>query len=69
MSDIKEGWCGGGKRGARPHLGMPTVNCHIEGDEPGTGMKNGKPGHRSQLFKMQREGECECALRGQEDED
>lgn len=42
------------KRGARtPPRGMPTFNCHIEGDEPGTGMKNGKPGHRSQLFKMQ----------------
>lgn len=35
---------------------MPTFNCHIGGDEPGTGMKNGKPGHRSQLFKMQEEG-------------
>lgn len=42
------------KRGARtPPWGTPMFNCHTEGDEPGTGMKNGKPGHRSQLYKMQ----------------
>jgi len=43
-----------GKRGARtPPRGMPTFNCHKEGDEPGMRMNIGKPGHRSQLFKMQ----------------
>ena len=54
------------KRGVgTPPRGTPTFNCQ---DEPGTGMKKGKPGHRSQLFKMEggRVSGAECCPRDQE---
>ena len=54
------------KRGVRtPPRGIPTFNCQ---DKPGTGMKKGKPGHRSQLFKMEggRVSGAECCPRDQE---